>query len=85
MRKNETMKKSKIAPIAGPLSIILGLIGIFTGIYIIGAYVGIVGLLLGLTSYADTDNKPVSYIGIVLSLAAIAWTLIFFSLWDKIP
>ncbi len=79
------MRKSKLAPIAGPLSIILGLIGIITGIYIIGGYLGIAGLILGLISYDDTDNKAVSYIGIALSLIAIAWMLIFFSLWDKIP
>lgn len=79
------MKKSKLAPIAGPLSIILGLIGIFTGIYIIGGHLGIARLIFGLISYADTDNKVVSYIGIALSLIAVAWMLIFFSLWDKIP
>lgn len=53
------MKKSKLAPIAGPAAIILEIIGI-------------AGLIFGLISYADTDNKTVSYIGIVLSEIAIA-------------
>lgn len=66
------MKKSKLAPIAGPAAIILGIIGI-------------AGLIFGLISYADTDNKTVSYIGIVLSEIAIAWTCIFYYLWDVIP
>lgn len=79
------MKKSKLAPIAGPISIILGLVGFITGIYIIGGYLGIIGLIFGLISYADTDNKTVSHIGITLSLIAIAWTCIFYTLWDHIP
>lgn len=79
------MKKSKLAPISGPAAIILGIIGIATGIYIIGGIIGVVGLIFGLISYADTDNKTVSYIGIVLSVVAIAWTCIFYYLWDVIP
>lgn len=79
------MKKSKLAPISGPISIILGIIGIATGIYIIGGFLGAIGLIFGLICYADTDNKVLAYIGIVLSLVASAWTCIFFYLWDVIP
>lgn len=79
------MKRSKLAPIAGPISIILGLVGFFTGIYIIGGYLGIIGLIFGLIIYADTDNETISHIGITLSLIAIAWTCIFYLLWDHIP
>lgn len=77
------MNTSKLAPIAGPASIILGIIGIVTGIYIIGGLLGIIGLIFGLISYADTNNKIVSYIGIVLSVVAIAWTCIFYYLWGS--
>lgn len=77
--------KETLTNLAGPISIILGIIGIATGIYIIGALLGIVGLLFGIVGYADTDNTVVSYIGIFASLAAVAWTCIFYSLWDKIP
>lgn len=79
------MKESKLAPIVGPISIILGIIGILTGIYFIGAFIGTIGFIFGLISYADTDNKPVSYLGIILSEAAIAWTLIFCIMWNWVP
>ncbi len=76
------MRSSKISPAAGGISIVLGLIGIFTGIYIIGGIIGIAGLILGFIGYPE--NRKVSLIGIFLSLAAIAWTLIFYTLWDAI-
>ncbi|MBO5208027.1 MAG: hypothetical protein J6B68_01645 [Lachnospiraceae bacterium] len=78
------MKKSKLAPIAGPASIILGVIGIITGIYIIGGILGIIGLILGLISYADTNKNTISYIGVILSTVAIAWTCIFYYLWGAL-
>lgn len=74
-----------LTKLSGPISIILGAIGIVTGIYIIGGILGVIGLLFGLSCYADTDNRIVAYIGIFLSLAAVAWTCIFYSIWDSIP
>lgn len=79
------MKKSKFAPISGPASIILGIIGIATGIYVIGGILGAIGLIFGLICYADTNNKVLAYIGIVLSWAASAWACIFLYLYDAIP
>lgn len=79
------MKESKFAPIAGPLSIILGIIGIATGIYIIGAFIGLIGLIMGFINYEVADSKVMAYIGIILSNVAIAWTCTFYILWDKIP
>ena len=79
------MKESKFAPIAGPLSIILGIIGIATGIYIIGAFIGLIGLIMGFINYDSSDSKVMAYIGIALSDLAIAWTCIFYVLWDNIP
>lgn len=79
------MNESKIATIAGPVSIILGIIGIATGIYIVGGIIGTVALIFGFLSYSDSTNKAVTYIGIVLSILAIAWTCTFYILWDKIP
>lgn len=84
-KENENMKKSKLAPISGPASIILGIVGIFTGTYIIGGFLGIAGLIFGLISYADTDNKAISYIGIILSLIAIAWICILCIVWAANP
>ena len=79
------MKESKFAPIAGPLSIILGIIGIATGIYIIGAFIGLIGLIFGYINYDGSESKAIAYIGIILSNVAIAWTCIFYILWDNIP
>ena len=79
------MKKSKLAPISGPASIILGIIGIATGIYYIGGLLAIVGLLLGFICYLDTGNKIVAYIGIVLCNVAITWTWFFYYVWDLLP
>lgn len=79
------MKDSKLAPIAGPLSIILGIIGIATGIYIIGAFIGLVGLIMGFVNYDSSDSKVMAYIGIILSILAIIWTCTFYILWDNIP
>ncbi|MBO5209840.1 MAG: hypothetical protein J6B68_10955 [Lachnospiraceae bacterium] len=78
------MKGFKIAPVAGVISIILGIIGIATGIYIIGTIFGTIGVIFGLISYADTKNTVLSYIGIFLSMAAVAWTCIFYYLWAVI-
>lgn len=78
------MKKSKLAPISGPASIILGVIGIITGIYIIGGLLGIIGLIFGLISYADTNKNTISCIGVILSTVAIGWTCIFYYLWGAL-
>lgn len=79
------MKESKLAPIAGPLSIILGIIGIATGIYIIRAFIGLVGLIMGFINYEGSESKVLAYIGIILSNLSIVWTCTFYILWDKIP
>lgn len=79
------MKESKLAPFSGALSIILGIVGILTGIYAIGGILGTLGFIFGVISYADTDKKVLSYIGIFLSFCAVAWTCIFYILWDAIP
>ena len=70
------MKESKLAPFAGFISIILGVIGIATAHYIVGGILGVIGFIFGIISYADTDKKVLSYIGIFLSLAAVAWLCI---------
>ncbi len=69
--------KNTLTQLSGIISIILGIVGIATGIYIIGGILGAIGLIFGLISYADTDNKVLAYIGIILSCAAVAWTCIF--------
>jgi len=79
------MKKSKLAPIAAPASIILGIIGIITGIYAIGGLIGVAGWIFGLIGYGDTNNSRLSCIGVILSVIAIAWTCIFYTLWDTVP
>lgn len=79
------MKKSKLAPIAAPASIILGIIGIITGIYIIGGILGVIGWIFGLIGYSDSGNPRLACIGVILSVIAVAWTCIFYSLWDAIP
>lgn len=48
--------KNILTQFLGGISIILGIIGIVTGIYIIGGLLGVIGLLFELLSYADTDN-----------------------------
>ena len=70
------MKESKLAPFAGIISIVLGIVGIVTVQYFIGGILGAIGFIFGIISYADTDKKVISYIGIFLSLAAVAWICI---------
>lgn len=64
--------REKIAPIAGYISIVLGIIGIATGIYIIGGFIGVIGLLFALSGYGYINIKLI-YIGIFLNNLAILW------------
>lgn len=79
------IKKSKLAPIAAPASILLGIIGIITGIYIIGGILGVIGWIFGLIGYNDSGNPWLACIGVILSAIAVACTCIFYTLWDVVP
>ncbi len=79
------MKESKLAPFAGFISVILGIVGIITAHYVIGGILGAIGFIFGVISYADTDKKVLSYIGIFLSLTALAWLFILCVFWNAIP
>ncbi len=79
------MKESKLAPFAGIISIVLGIVGFLTVEYVIGGILGAIGFIFGAISYADTDKKVLSYIGIFLSLAAFAWLCILCVIWNSNP
>lgn len=69
------MKESKIAPVAGYISIALGISGILTcrfyfGCFSICATLATIGLVFGFKSYGHTNSK-VTYIGIALCSIAI--------------
>lgn len=75
----------KLSSVASPVSIILGIIGIATGHYIIGAFIGLIGVLFGFVGYSDAENNPIlAKIGIFLSFVAIAWTCIFYIIIERI-
>lgn len=67
--------REKIAPIAGYAAIVFGIIGIMTGTYIIGGFVGAAGLMLALSGYGYIDIK-LTYLGVFLNNMAILWLCI---------
>lgn len=64
--------REKVAPIAGYISIVLGVIGIVTGVYVIGGFIGVVGLLFAFSGYGYINIK-LTYAGVFLNNLAILW------------
>ena len=67
--------REKVAPIAGYIAILLGIIGIITGQYVIGGFIGVIGLLCSFAGYGYINTK-LTYIGVILNELAILWVSI---------
>ncbi len=66
-------ESSTLGTVTGVISIVLGVAGIATGVYVFGGPIGIVGVIFSLISALHVENRIIPMIGIILSLAAVGW------------
>lgn len=72
----------KIEPIAGTISLVLGIVGFATLYWGIGVFVAIIGIVFGCIGYGY-DNSKIALIGVTICFSCVALVCISGVLYGK--
>lgn len=72
----------KIEPIAGWISLVLGIVSIITLYWGIGVFIAIIGIVFGCIGYGY-DNSKIALIGVIICFSCIALVFVSGVLYGK--